>query len=140
MGGRIALLIFATATFISVWNAASRKPHSPILVRSIRSHTPTARPIVLSSGTISLPVDIRPGTYRVVDDQGAVDIIRLTADDLAGHQTGIGPARRIYECQAGTRSVYFIRIRLHEETAQPPRTNPKFDFTGYLDATGNPLR
>jgi hypothetical protein len=140
MAGRIALLVFATGMFISVWNAANKKPHSAIAVRHSQSHTPPLPPIVLSSGTIALPPDIGPGTYRVVDDQGAVDIIRVTRGQLDGNAAGIAPGRRIYECKVGTRSVFFIRIRLHEESARSPRTNPKYDFTGYLDLTGESVR
>ena len=50
MAGRIALLVFATGMFISVWNAANKKPHSVIAARQTLSHAPLMQPIVLSSG------------------------------------------------------------------------------------------
>lgn len=61
---------------------------------------------------ISLPADITPGEYRLIDNFGSVESLHLSADDLAGEglESGTAATREMYLQSDGSRRWYFIRV------------------------------
>jgi hypothetical protein len=67
---------------------------------------------------VPLPGGIRPGTYRVVSNQGEVRSIELTADDLGGLPAD--GAQDLYIYRAGESRWYFVRLDDVPEAVLPP--------------------
>ncbi len=141
MNTRVMLLLLATAGFAAMWSG-DREHQRQILARSTSAQMQTMlihhsdkhsagivadRTSTLDESEESevscgfdgcemrLPVDITPGEYRVVNNEGSVRLMTFTAADLSLQGVAKRAVRNCYvveEC--GTR-WYFIRVERSED-------------------------
>jgi hypothetical protein len=113
-----------------------------------------------STAPISLPPDLEPGQYRVVDQSGRVALLEAApSDDSFDSPVPRGAAPEFFVIRDGSTSWYFVRLTAGTQIASksiaapstvavprdtlvpqysttvPAFTNPKFDFRGYADET-----
>jgi hypothetical protein len=85
--------------------------------RPVHWQAPRAQAVTEFDG-VPLPGGIRPGTYRVVSNQGEVRSVELTADDLGGATAG--GAQDLYIYRDGESCWYFVRLDDVPEEVLPP--------------------